>query len=237
MRAGWIVLICVVLFFAFLLWFPIRICLAHSDEGFVCSVKLLFWRIPILPRVEKELTEEEKQKRELKKQRKAKKKAARDARKKSQQAGKKKSAAPEPKKKRTLQELFHLIKQIAESGGKLARRFWKGFVIDRLTLHVAVAGSDAADTAISYGKVNAQVYAGYSFLMQFVTLKNTDIQIVPDFLSEKSRMEISCELFFRVGTLLASGFSGIWHFLKLILKDKNDAANQLEQQEKAMAKQ
>ena len=85
--------------------------------------------------------------------------------------------------------------------------------------------------------MNAQVYAGYSFLMQYVTLKNTDIQIIPDFLSTQSRMEVSGELFFRVGTLLASGTSAVWHFLKLIWKDKNDAAVRLDTEEKAAAQQ
>ena len=231
MSAGWIVLICIVLFFAFLCWFPIRICIAHSDDGFVLRIKLLFWTLPILPKAEKELTEAEKKKKELKEQRKAEKKAAREAKKK-EQAAQKPSAAKQQKKKWTLKEILHLAGMIAKSAGRLARRFWKGFVIDKLTLHMAVAGSDAAETGIAYGQMNAKVYTAYSFAEQYVTLKNTDIRIVPDFLSEKSRMEISCELFFRVGTVIASVLAALWCFIKLYFKDKNAAANAAEQQEK-----
>lgn len=231
MSAGWIILICLVLFFAFLCWFPIRICLAHSDDGFTVSIRLLFWTIPILPKVEKELTEEEKQKKEQKKQRKDKKKAAREAKRK-EQAAQKPSASKQQKKKWTLKEILHLAGMIAKSAGRLARRFWKGFVIDKLTLYMAVAGSDAAETGIAYGQMNAKIYTAYSFAEQYVTLKNTDIQIVPDFLSEKSRMVFSCELFFRVGTVIASVFAALWCFIRLYFKDKNAAATAVEQQEK-----
>ena len=191
MSAGWIVLICIVLFVAFLCWFPIRICIA------------------------------------------------REAKKKEQDA-QKKPAAQNPKKKWTLKEILHLVGMILKSAGRLTRRFWKGFVIDKLTLHMAVAGSDAAETGIAYGKMNAQVYTIYSFAEQYVTLKNTDIQIIPDFLSTKSRMEVSCELFFRIGTLIASVFAALWCFIKLYFNDKKavaDAVELQEQQEKAAAAQ
>lgn len=217
MGVGWIVLISLLILLAGLLLFPIRIALSYSDAGFQCRIKLLFWSISLFPRPEKPLDKEGKTK-------KAGKQEDQSARKKSKKEKKKAQS-----KERSLKELLHLIKILLDSAGKIARRFWKGFVIDHLTLHMAVAGADAADTAISYGKINAQIYTAYSFLMQFVTLRNTDIRIVPDFLSTESTLEASCELFFRIGTLLAAGLAGIWQFLKLLIKDKSASIREREE--------
>lgn len=217
MSAGAVILTVILVLLAFLFFFPIRICLSFSDDGFAVRVKLLFWTLPVFPQEEKVLSAKQQKKKEQKAQRRAAKKADQKAR-----ADAKRKAAPaEPRKKRSLREWLELLRMIAESGGRLARRFWKGLVVDKLTLHMAVAGSDAADAAISYGRLNAQVYTAYAFLSQFVTLKNTDIRLVPDFLSDESRIEVSGELFFRVGTLLASCFAAVWHLIRLLIRAKN----------------
>lgn len=210
---GWIILGIVALIIAVILWFPVRIGLAYGEEGFSGWFNLLFWKIPVFP-VEKE---EEEELTPGQKRRRAKKAAQREKKK----AGKKKSGEGEkekaPKKKRSLGEWIELIAVIAQSGGRLARRFWKGFRINGLRLRMAVAGSNAAETAIAYGKINAAVYSAYALAERIVTLRRTDIRIVPDFLSEESRVEVSGELFFRVGTLLAAVCSGGFYFLKRFL--------------------
>lgn len=217
MSPGWMVLICILALLALALWFPVRIWLSYSEEGISCGIKLLFWTLRLFPGKEKKETPGQKARREKKERDKALKAAKRMERK---SKPKRKRTVKEQKSKRSLTQWMELITLLAASAGRAARRFWKGFVIDRLTFHMAVAGADAADTAISYGKINAQAYTVYAFLMQFVTLRRTDIQIVPDFLSQESRLEISGELFFRVGTLLASGFAAGWHLLKGLLGDR-----------------
>ena len=222
---GWMILGIIALIIGMLLWFPIRIGLSSGEGGFALWVRLLFFTLHILPKKEKEETPkqaERRKRREARKQQKAEKKAARKKKKESSEAEK----PPKEKPKKTLQEWLGLIKLFAQSGGRIARRFWKGFRIDHLTLRMAVAGGDAAQTAITYGKVNAAVYSAYAVAEQIVTLRKTDIRIVPDFLSEQSRTEISGELFFRVGTLLAALFSGGIFLLKGFLAEKRQKPGQ-----------
>ena len=228
---GWIILGVIVLVIALILWFPVRIGLAYGEEGFSCWLKILFWKIPFFPRKnegEKELTPRQKRREARKKARREKKKA-----KAKEKEDAKPAKPPKEKKKKTIQEWAELILLIAQSGGKLTKRFWKGFRVNDLSLQMAVAGGDAAETAITYGKINAAVYSSYALAERVVTLRRTHIQIVPDFLSEESRMEVSGELFFRVGTLLVAVFSGGFFFLKNFLakskKEKETEQDKAEQ--------
>lgn len=220
---GWIILGIIALVIGILLWFPIRVGLSSGEGGFALWVKLMFYTIHILPKAEKEETPrqaEHRKRRDAQKKLKSEKKKA--ARKKKKESSKEEKP-PKEKQKKTLQEWLRLIRLFAQSGGRLARRFWKGFRIDHLTLQMAIAGGDAAQTAIAYGKINAAVYSAYSVIEQVITLRKTDIRIVPDFLSEQSRTEISGELFFRVGTLLAALFSGGIFLLKGFLSEKQQS--------------
>lgn len=226
------VLAVILLIIALILWFPVRIGIAYGEAGASGWLKVLFWKIPLFP---SEKTEEETEQTSKQKHRKSKKKS---------KAGKKDSAdeyKPSKKKKKTLWEWIELILLIAQSGGRIARRFWKGFRINDLSLQMAVAGSDAAQTAITYGRINGAVYTAYPLLSRIITLNRSSIRIVPDFLSEKSRIEASGELFFRVGTLLVALFSGGFYFLKGFLamskeqktKKKLEAAGQTDEKQTA----
>ncbi len=220
---GWIILGVIALIIGLFLWFPVRIGAAYGEGGTFCWLKILFWKIPLFPSNASEKGEEEEA---VKPKRRKSRKKAKAKKKDSQTDG-------TPKKKKSVQEWIELILIIAQSGGKIVKRFWKGFRINDLCLQIAVAGNDAAETAITYGKISAAVYSMYALASQIVTLRRTCIQIVPDFLSEESRIEVSGELFFRVGTLLAAVFSGGFFFLKKFIaqtkskKEKEqDAAGQ-----------
>lgn len=220
---GWIILGVIALIIGLLLWFPIRVGVSSGEGGFALWVKLLFYTVRILPKAEKEETPrqaERRKRREARKNQKKLKSEKKKAARKKKEDSSKEEKPPKEKQKKTLQEWLRLIKLFAQSGGRLARRFWKGFRIDHFTLQMAVAGGDAAQTAITYGKINAAVYSAYSVAEQVVTLRKTNIRIVPDFLSEQSRTEISGELFFRVCTLLAALFSGGIFLLKGFLAEK-----------------
>ncbi len=222
---GWIILGIIALIIGLFLWFPVRLGVAYGEEGTSCWLKILFWKISIFS--SEDLEKEEEQQAFKQKRQKSRKKAK--TKKKDSQTGE----TPKKKQKKSVQEWIELILIIAQSGGKLVKRFWKGFRINDLCLQMAVAGNDAAETAITYGKVNAAVYSMYALVSRIVTLRRTYIQIIPDFLSEESRVEVSGELFFRIGALLAAAFSGGFFFLKKYLakmktkKEKEqDAAGQ-----------
>ncbi len=98
----------------------------------------------------------------------------------------KKADKPHPKKEKKPLEFSQMLGIVADllsslkgGAGMVVRRFR----IYRVRLSMIVAGEDAADTAIDYGKCNAAVYSAYALAKNFMNLKNPEIEIRPDFVS------------------------------------------------------
>lgn len=86
---------------------------------------------------------------------------------------------------RTLGIAADLLSSLKGGAGMIVRRFR----IYRLRLSMIVAGEDAAETAVDYGKCNAAVYSAYALAKNFLNLKNPEIEIRPDFVSEKGSVD------------------------------------------------
>ncbi|WP_101908819.1 DUF2953 domain-containing protein [Marasmitruncus massiliensis] len=86
---------------------------------------------------------------------------------------------------RTLGIAADLLSSLKGGAGMIVRRFR----IYRLRLSMIVAGGDAAETAVDYGKCNAAVYSAYALAKNFLNLKNPEIEIRPDFVSEKGSVD------------------------------------------------
>ncbi len=104
----------------------------------------------------------------------------------------KKEAKPRPPKEkkplefsRMLGVAADLLSSLKGGAGMLVRRFR----IYRVRLSMVVAGEDAAETAVDYGKCNAAVYSAYALAKNFLNLKNPEIEIRPDFVSEKGSVD------------------------------------------------
>lgn len=116
---------------------------------------------------------------------------------------KKKKTVPkkEPEEKRlsffgALKEqrgFFGAIEFFADAGkalGGAVGKIYRGIRIDRLALHAAISGEDAADTAVRYGRICAGVFPALSFLLGSTrgydpaSPRTKDIEIVPDFAGE-----------------------------------------------------
>ena len=89
--------------------------------------------------------------------------------------------------------LFGAIQFFAEAGkalGGAVAKIYRGVRIDRLVLHAAISGEDAADTAVKYGRICAGVFPALSFLLGSTrgydpaSPRTKDIEIVPDFAGE-----------------------------------------------------
>lgn len=78
-----------------------------------------------------------------------------------------------------------LLSSLKGGAGMLVRRFR----IYRVHLSMVVAGEDAAEAAIDYGKCNAAVYSAYALAKNFLNMKNPEIEIRPDFVSEKGSVD------------------------------------------------
>ena len=121
-----------------------------------------------------------------------------------------------PKKKLTAEILFDFIRLGAEAMGTLRRRL----VIQNLTCHLKIAGSDAAATALLYGRIAAGVSAVYPILNRNLRIQKTDIAVDADFESDKISILADLTLAVCPLRLLMAAVVLLVHFLKINAKIK-----------------
>lgn len=166
----------ILLFFALLLLLPIKI-YASYFESFKCILYVGFVKIQLYPR---------KPKKRKKKPEKSKEKEE-----------KRKEDKPDALKKNGLSWLVNLIKRTADLAAGVLKDFFARILIKKLQLSIRLAGSDAADTAIKYGKYCAVVYPAVSIITSTVKCPEYGVDIVPDF-KDNAKTVIEFELAARV---------------------------------------
>ncbi|MEG1773763.1 MAG: DUF2953 domain-containing protein [Oscillospiraceae bacterium] len=84
---------------------------------------------------------------------------------------------------------------------RLLPRLWRPIrtllrrtVLAKLELSLRVAGRDAADTALAFGKASTAVYSMLAATSQVVTLRVKRIEILPDFIAAKTVLLLAVEL-------------------------------------------
>ncbi len=114
----------------------------------------------------------------------------------------KKSAEKKPEQKETEKKksskkniswVLNVIKQVANLANGVLKDFFKHIIVKKLILSLSVAGSDAADTAIKYGKCCAVVYPAIGTLAGTVKCKHYGVDIAPNF-DEKAKSKLTFEL-------------------------------------------
>ena len=101
--------------------------------------------------------------------------------------------------------------------------FFSHILVKKFSLSISVAGDDAADTAIKYGKYCAVVYPAVGTIVRVVKCKGYGVDINPNF-SEKAETEINFDFAARIfafrliGLAVKHGIKGI----KLLAEVKND---------------
>ena len=119
--------------------------------------------------------------------------------------------------------LLNLIKKVAELAVSALQDFFSHILVKKLSLSISVAGDDAADTAIKYGKCCAVVYPAVGTIVRVVKCKGYGVDINPNF-SEKAETEINFDFAARIfafrliGLAVKHGIKGI----KLLAEVKND---------------
>ena len=107
---------------------------------------------------------------------------------------KKSTSDTEKPKKKQKQSLFGTLREergfwgavqffveLGKALGGAMVRIYRGVAIDKFTLRAAIAGEDAADTAIKYGEVCSAAFPALSFLLVNARRYTQDIEITPDF--------------------------------------------------------
>ena len=201
---GLYILLGIIAFFSFLLSLKANVRLEFNDE-LVLYVSVLGIKIKMLPGKEpkpinyKDYTYEKHQKRLQKKHlaemKKAEKKKAKAEAKKKKKA-EKKAETKEQKKARKNQPKRSVSDWINIAVGVLAiffEKFTRHFHIKVARLKVNVATGDAASTAILYGVI-VQSVAYVIEMLQSITnvdgLEKADISVNPDYLSEKTSLDL-----------------------------------------------
>ena len=208
----------IVLFFAFLLSLKATVTISYSDEV-ALSVKVLFIKIPILPKKKKYWkssmsAKKAKKIREARKKQAEKKKLAKKEKaiKKEQ---KQKEKATKPKK--SMAEILDLVRLVCRLVSAVIRRFFHHLRINVARLKVKVATGDAATTAIAYGAATQAINVLFPLLESIPTLslpKSTELSVEADFLSDTPELDVMFSFSLRVWHLFSVAFSALGAFLK-----------------------
>lgn len=251
MAVGWYIFFGILLFFAFLLSLKANIKLAFKDE-LVLSVRVLCFTFRIVPGKEKKPIDYKKysykkhQKRLRKNyaaylaaQQKKAAKAEAKRKKKEMEAAKtpeQKKAEKKAKKEQPKRSILDWLNLATSTLGVLFKKFFKHLHIQVARLKIRVATGDAASTAVLYGAVIQSV----AYMMEILNrithvdgLKKAEIEVVPDYLAEKTTMDMCFVFSLRVWHVFAILFSTLGRFLKKFF-ETNPKAKERQNSERPM---
>lgn len=200
------ILLGIALFVALVMFIPITL-RASYKEDFWCAVYIGFVKLQLVPA----------------KPKKEKKKKVKKQTPKTEQPKKATEKKPSLIKKYGIEWLLNLIKKVAELAVSALQDFFSHIMIKKFSLSISVAGDDAADTAIKYGKYCAVVYPAVGTIVRVVKSKGYGVDINPNF-SEKAETEINFDFAARIfafrliGLAVKHGIKG----LKLLAEVKNE---------------
>lgn len=207
---GWLIFLGVLLALVLLtniLRFGVLAC--YEKEGPWVKVRVGSKDIQVFPVKKDPDKEAEKQR---KKEEKAAKKAAKEAKK-----------PPAEREKRTVGGILDLVWDLLPLVQETAGRFRHKLRIDDLTIDVTWAEEDPADTGIHYGYGWAAAEALLSFLEANFIIKNRQVAVYVDFLSEKPRIYVRAGLSLTLAQILTiavpagvGGLKVLWHHRKTI---------------------
>ncbi len=197
---GWIIAGGILLFLILLLCLSV-VLRVHVTEEFTLSVGILCFYWQIFP-----------EKPAKKKKPKA---APKKATKKAPSKKKRKKAPPPEKKpekgdiKGTADIVLDLLKAALPPLGQMLRHLR----LVKLDARIWVGGSDAAETALAFGKIQALFYGGYAALQNLIRVKAKRVEIDCDFLLPETRQDIFFCIKLRIGVILWALLRMAWRFL------------------------
>ena len=180
---GLLIVAGIILFFVLLLSIPVVLDLEYIDL-FKFRVSWLFIKFNIYP-------QDENKKKKKKEPKKPKEKAPQ----KNNTEQKPQEALPE-KKDNFIKTFYNnqgvigiidLIRNCASYLGKFSMGFLKSIYISKLFINISVTESDAAKTALKYGKICQEVYPPLGFICSSCHVKNYKVNIWADYCGDKTK--------------------------------------------------
>lgn len=195
-------------FLVLLLFLPLHL-LFRYEEGFFLTVKYAFLKFQVVP----------------KKDKKPKKKKAEEPSS-DEEAPKKESSFQKILKEEGLSAVVHLLGELAHHTGHAARSTLSRIHVHDVVIDLVVAGEDAADTGIQYGRTCAAVYSAFGVLCNFLAMQIKAFSVIPDFREgAKSRAYLYTRIQIRPFFLISSGIGLIWRILVTMIKAKKSKTN------------
>ncbi len=216
---------------AFIAFIKATVVISYSDD--ICLyVKVLFLKIKILPSKEKK----QKQTMSVKKAEKIKAKLRKKSEKKKLSAvekQKKKEEKKNTKEKKSITAIVSDVQLFASLAVLVIRKFFKHLRIKIAKIHLIIATSDAATTAIAYGAITQSLnilLPALESVKNFQSLEKADIFLDTDFLSETPTVDIKLAFSIRIWQVFDIAFSALGSFIKRKLlsdtaKDNTDPSH------------
>ena len=182
----------VILAVAALLPAKIKVRIGYIEEEFILSFKLLFFVFTVSPENKKNKNKKAKKKEKEKKERPAKKEKDNFFRSHTSDFG-----------------VFDYIELI----GIVIEKFVAKIYFDKLEAEIRVAGDDAAQTALNFGRLNAAIYPIAGLINGHKRIKKLHIGITPDFTTTKSVYNAEAIAYIRIFDVLAAVIAIIKYLL------------------------
>ena len=182
----------VILAVAALLPAKVKVRIGYIEEEFILSFKLLFFVFTVSPENKKKKKKKAKKKEEEKKERPAKKEKDNFFRSHTSDFG-----------------VFDYIELI----GIVIEKFVAKIYFDKLEAEIRVAGDDAAQTALNFGRLNAAIYPIAGLINGHKRIKKLHIGITPDFTTTKSVYNAEAIAYIRIFDVLAAVIAIIKYLL------------------------
>ena len=156
----------------------------HYEDDVAVSVKWLFLKFDILPKMEKE------------------KKPKKEKKTKDEKPKEESEIIPEPKKKKKdnmfvrfynnqgVSGVVQLIKDAANALGGMFKRIGRAFLFEELFIALKVGAGDSAETAIKYGKTCSAVFPAMGLIVSTMRIRKHSIDINPDFIYGKNEAKL-----------------------------------------------
>ena len=182
----------VILAVAALLPAKVKVRIGYIEEEFILSFKLLFFVFTVSPENKKKKKKKAKKKEKEKKERPAKKEKDNFFRSHTSGFG-----------------VFDYIELI----GIVLEKFVAKIYFDKLEAEIRVAGDDAAQTALNFGRLNAAIYPIAGLINGHKRIKKLHIGITPDFTTTKSVYNAEAIAYIRIFDVLAAVIAIIKYLL------------------------
>ena len=196
----------------------VQVFLLYSED-LTLSLKILFFKIKLLP--QDETKKKEKKPKKEKKSKKKKKKEEEKPEKDKKEEEKKPSFLAKLKDKHGVTGLIELFRSMANIATGMLKGIFSHVVFEKLDVGIMLSGEDAASVALTYGKVCSALYPSINILASATVCRDYNISIEPVFDPEKptevyADIHVYLRIIFVLGAALKAGF----RFLILFLKAK-----------------